>query len=130
VLRFCHGLRRPATLIGFAALASLFGVLFHYRTEPFFAEFVRPESLVGGVMIMLGGSVFQGFVLRGLAFEPPDLEFIFTRPFTPRQIVMYRLLPNYLFAVLEGLAFLELLGIHMRHLMPRWEPACGGFWTH
>jgi hypothetical protein len=115
VRRFCRGLRRPATLIGFAALASLFGVLLHFRTEPFFAELVRPESLVGGMMIMLGGSVFQGFLHRGLVFEPPDLEFIFTRPFTPRQIVMYRLLPNYLFAVLEGVAFLELLGIHLRH---------------
>src|SRR5262249_44318196 len=80
--RFIWNLRRPTTLLGFASLLFFLAVLFHFRHEKFFAEFVRPGSLAGGVLLMLGGSLFKGFLQRGLVFEPPDVEFLFTGPFT------------------------------------------------
>jgi hypothetical protein len=114
-LQFCHGLRRPATLIGFAAVWSLIGFLFYYRDHEIFGHLVRRESLIGAALVMLGGSLFKGFLQRGLVFEPPDLEFLFTSPFTQRQIIFYRLLPNYLFAFLQGLVFLSLFAPHLAH---------------
>ncbi len=110
-----RGLRRPTSLIGFAAWVFFLCVLFHYRDEAVFAQLVRRESLIGGAMIMLGGSLFMGFLQRGLVFEPPDVEFLFTSPFTQRQIVVYRLLPNYLYALVQGLVFLALFASHLKH---------------
>jgi hypothetical protein len=48
-------------------------------------------------------------------FDPPDVEFLFTSPFTQRQIVFYRLLPGYLFALVQGLVFLALFEPHLKH---------------
>ena len=114
-LHFCLGLRRPTAFIGFAAVLGLVGFLFHYRHHEVFAQLVRRESLIGGMLVMLGGSLFKGFLQRGLVFEPPDLEFLFTSPFTQRQIVFYRLLPNYLFALVQGLVFFGLFERHLKH---------------
>jgi hypothetical protein len=115
VLHLCRGLRRPTTLIGCAALLSFVGFLFYYRHHEVFAQLVRRETLIGGMLVMLCGSVFKGFLQRGLVFEPPDVEFLFTSPFTQRQIVFYRLLPNYLFALLQGLVFFTLFASHLKH---------------
>jgi hypothetical protein len=115
VLHCCQSLRRPTTLLGFAAVVFLVGCLFHYRRLEVFAQLVRPASLVGGALLMLGGSLFKGFLQRGLVFEPPDLEFLFTSPFTQRQIVFYRLLPNYLFALIQGSIFLAIFKSHLAH---------------
>ena len=117
MLRFGRDLRRPTKLIGFAALIGLFGFLFYFREHEFFGQLVRRETLVGCALVMLGGSVFKGFLRRGLAFEPADVEFLFTGPFTQRHIVLYRLLPNYLFALCQGMAFLALLMPHLRHAL-------------
>ena len=57
-------------------------------------QLIRRENLIGGALVMLGGSVFKGVLQRGLACEPADVQFLFTSPFTERQIIMYRLLPN------------------------------------
>jgi hypothetical protein len=114
-LYFCRGLRRPTTLLGFAAVLGLIWILFHFRHEALFAQLVRPESLVGGMLVMLCGSLFKGFLERGLEFDPPDIEFLFTSPFTQRQIVLYRLLPSYLFALVQGLVFLALFTPHLKH---------------
>src|SRR5262245_20447938 len=83
-------LRRPATLMGFAALVFLIGILFYYRHKTGFAQLVRTESLIGGEILMIGGALFKGFLQRGLAFEPADIEFLFTSPFTQRQIIFYK----------------------------------------
>jgi len=112
-----RSLRRPATLIGFAALAFLTGILFHYRRADAYSQLVRTESLIGGALLMLGGAVFKGFLQRGLVFEPPDIEFLFTSPFTQRQIIFYRFLPNYLFAVAQSLVFYLLFESHLKHPM-------------
>jgi hypothetical protein len=108
-------LRRPATLIGFAALLFLIGILFHYRRAAGFAQLVRPESLIGGALLMAGGALFKGFLQRGLVFEPPDIEFLFTSPFTQRQIIFYRFLPNYLFAFAQSAVFYVLFESHLQH---------------
>jgi hypothetical protein len=115
-------LRRPATLIGFAALLFLIGILFHYRRAEGFAQIVRTESLVGGALLMLGGALFKGFLQRGLVFEPPDIEFLFTSPFTQRQIIFYRFLPNYLFAFTQSAVFYVLFQSHLPH--PALTSAC------
>jgi hypothetical protein len=108
-------LRRPATLIGFASLLFLIGILFHYRRAEGFAQVVRTESLIGGAILMLGGALFKGFLQRGLIFEPPDIEFLFTSPFTQRQIIFYRFLPNYLFACAQSVVFYLLFESHLNH---------------
>ena len=115
MLQFIRGLRRPTTLIGIAALVFFLGFLFLHRHADVFAQFVRPASLIGGALVMLGGSFFKGFLQRGLVFEPPDVEFVFTSPFTQRQVVFYRLLPNYSFAVIQGLVFFALFASHLKH---------------
>jgi hypothetical protein len=112
---FCLGLRRPTTFIGFAAVAGLIGFLFYYRKHDIFGQLVRRETMMGCALLMLCGSLFKGFLQRGLVFEPPDLEFLFTSPFTRRQVVFYRLLPGYLFALVQGLVFLGLFAPHLKH---------------
>jgi len=115
MFHFGRGLRRPTALIGFAAVLGLVGLLFHYRGEEVFAQLARPETLIGGILVMLCGSLFKGFLQRGLVFDPPDIEFLFTSPFTRRQILFYRLLPSYLFALVQGLVFFALLTPHLEH---------------
>jgi len=112
-LRFSRDLRRPTKLIGFAVLVGLFGFLFHFRDQEFVGQLARDESLLGCALVMLGGSVFKGFLQRGLVFEPADIDFLFTGPFTQRHLILYRLLPNYLFAIGQGIAFLALLMPHL-----------------
>ncbi|MBC8001249.1 MAG: hypothetical protein H7X97_01560 [Opitutaceae bacterium] len=114
-LHFVRGLRQPGALIGIAALGFMAVFLFRQRHHEWFAELVRPEMFTGGILIMLCGSVFKGFLQRGLVFDPPDIDFLFTSPFTQRQIVFYRLLPGYLYAFVQGLVFLAFLSPHLEH---------------
>jgi len=111
---FCLELRRPTRLMGIGAVFALLYFLFHYRHHEIFAQLVRTESLVGAALVMVCGSVFKGFLQRGLIFERPDLEFLFTSPFSQRQLVFYRLLPNYLFTIVQSVVFLALFGSHLR----------------
>ena len=112
---FARSLRRPTSLIGFLAVVSLLGFLFYFREHKLMGQLVRKENLIGGALVMLCGSLFKGFLQRGLVCEPADIEFLFTSPFTQRQIVFYRLLPNYLFAVVQSLVFLALFASHLKH---------------
>lgn len=114
-LKFGYSLRRPTSLLGFLAVVSLLGFLFYFRHEKIMGELVRRENLIGGALVMLCGSLFKGFLQRGLVCEPADIEFLFTSPFTQRQIILYRLLPNYLFAVLQSLVFIGLFASHFQH---------------
>lgn len=111
-LRGLRSLRQPLSLVGFLAVLCLLGFLFYFRQHKVMGELVRRENLVGGALVMLCGSVLKGFLQRGLACEPADVEFLFTSPFTPRQVVVYRLLPNYLFALVQSVVFLALFGAH------------------
>src|SRR5436190_13393226 len=108
LLQFSCGLRRPTNLIGFVAVIALLAFMFHYRRHEAFGYLVRRESLIGGALIMVCGSLFKGFLQRGLVFDLPDLELLLTGPFSKPQIILYQLLPSYLFAPIEGLAFLAL----------------------
>jgi hypothetical protein len=112
---FLRGLRHPTTLIGIGSLVFFVGFLFFHRQAEVFGQLVRREILIGGALLMLGGSLFKGFLQRGLVFEPPDVQFLFTSPFTQRQIVFYRLLPSYLFAVAQGAVFFGLFASHLKH---------------
>ena len=112
---FITSLRRPVNLIGFFAVATFLGGLFYYRHEEIFAHSIKPQSLFGGAMIMLGGSFFKGFLQRGLVFDPPDIEFLLTSPFTQRQLVLYRMLPNYLYAVVQAVVFVLLFAPHLHY---------------
>ena len=115
VLDFVRSLRRPTTLIGFAYVLGLLGVLFWFRHHEIFGRLVQRNFLMTGAFLMLGGSLVKGFWQRGLVFEPPDIEFVFTSPFTQRQVVCYRLLPNYLYALLQGLVLAALFAPHLSH---------------
>jgi len=114
-LKFAYSLRRPTSLVGFLAVVSLLGFLFYFRHHKLMGELVRRENLVGGALVMLCGSLFKGFLQRGLECEPADIEFLFTSPFTQRQIIIYRLLPNYLFAVFQSLVFMGLFASHFQY---------------
>jgi len=114
-LHFFHQLRRPTRLIGVAAIVFFLACLFHYRHADIFAALARPASLLGGGLLMAGGALFKGFLQRGLTFEPPDIDFLFTRPFTQRQIVLYRLAPSYLFSLGQAAVFTTLFWPHLKH---------------
>ena len=114
-LDFVRSLRRPTTLIGFAYVLGSLGVLFWFRHYEIFGHLVERDILITGAFLMLGGSLIKGFWQRGLVFEPPDIEFVFTSPFTQRQVVFYRLLPNYLYALVQGLVLAALFAPHLSH---------------
>jgi len=103
-------------------VAGLVGVLFYFRGHEIFGRLLQRENLAGGALIMVCGSVFKGFLQRGLVFEPADLEFVFTSPFTQRQVLLYRLLPQYVYAVIQGIVFGALFAPHLRH--PLLAAAC------
>src|ERR1035441_200906 len=115
VLNFVRSLRRPTTLIGFAYVLAVLVLLFHWRHEAIYGRLVQGDILITGAFLMLGGSLIKGFWQRGLVFEPPDIEFVFTSPFTQRQVVFYRLLPNYLYALVQGLVLAALFAPHLSH---------------
>ncbi|SPE62910.1 membrane hypothetical protein [Verrucomicrobia bacterium] len=115
LLDFIRSLRRPATLAGFAAVLWLLGVLFWFRNEEVFRHLVEHRILMTGALLMVVATLIKGFWQRGLVFEPPDIEFVFTSPFTQRQIVCYRLLPNYLYALIQGIVLAALLAPHLAH---------------
>jgi hypothetical protein len=112
---FVRSLRRPTTLVGFAGVLVLLGVLFWFRHHEIFGHLVERDRLIAGALLMLVGSLIKGFWQRGLVFEPSDIEFVFTSPFTQRQIVWYRLLPNYLYALVQGLVLAALFAPHLSH---------------
>lgn len=112
---FVVDLRRPAKLLGFLTPLSLLGFLYYYHDHEFFGQLLRREAIVGCVLLMLAGSVGKGFLQRGIVFEKSDVEFLFTGPFAQHQIILYRLLPNYLYAVFQGLVFVILFGPHLTH---------------
>jgi len=114
-LHFFKSLRRPTTLIGFLAVASLVGFCIHFRHHELMGHLVEPRTLVGGALILFGGSLFQGFSQRGVLFEPADIEFLFTSPFTRRQILAYRLTSNYCFAFAQSVVFLIIFASHLTH---------------
>jgi hypothetical protein len=114
-LDFARNLRRPTFLLGFICVLWLFGVLFWFRREEFFGHLVKRDYLVAGAVLMFVASFIKGFWQRGLVFDQPDIEFIFTSPFTQRQIVYYRLLPNYLYALVQGIVLAELFAPHLAH---------------
>lgn len=115
VLDFVRSLRRPTTLIGFVYVLGLLGVPFWFRHHEIFRHLVERDILITGALLMLVGSLLKGFWQRGLVFDPPDIEFVFTSPFTQRQIVCYRLLPNYLYALVQGLVLAALFAPHLSH---------------
>jgi hypothetical protein len=116
-LQFLRGLWRPTTIVGAVAVAGLLGFFFYHRRESVIAQLVRTECLIGGALVMLGGSLFKGFLQRGLVFELADVEFLFTSPFTERQVVLYRLISSYCYAILQGLVFFLLFKTHLQHPM-------------
>jgi hypothetical protein len=114
-LSYAHSLRKPLSLLGFLAVISLLAFLFYFHKHHLVGQLVRRENLIGAALVMLWGSVFKGFLQRGFACEPADIDFLFTSPFTQREVLLYRLLPNYVFAVFQSLIFLTLFASHFSH---------------
>jgi len=114
LLRFGNALRRPTTLIGFLAVVVLVGFMFSFRRHEVVGHLVEPRILGGCAFLMIFASLFKGFLQRGLVFDPPDIDFLFTSPFTQREIIFYRLFSQYTFAVVQGAVFMALFGSHFR----------------
>jgi hypothetical protein len=121
-LHFFKSLRRPTTLIGFVAVVFLVGFCIHFRRHEVMAHLVEPRMLAGGALIMFAGSLFRGFLQRGLLFEPADIEFLFTSPFTRRQVLAYRLASNYFFAFAQSIVFWIVFATHLTY--PLTAAAC------
>jgi hypothetical protein len=114
-LHFFKSLGRPTTLIGFVAVLFLVGFCIHFRRQEVMAHLVEPRSLAGGALIMFAGSLFRGFSQRGLLFESADIEFLFTSPFTRRQVLAYRLASSYCFAFAQSIVFWIVFATHLAH---------------
>ncbi len=115
ILRFLSELRRPAKLLGWTAPLALFAWLYYYRQSEFFTGLFKWQAMTGCALVMLAGSLCKGFFQRGIIFDPPDTEFLFIGPFTTRQILFYRLLPNYLYAFLQSVFVTLLFGSRLAH---------------
>ncbi len=114
--RLFQALRRPAPLLGTLSAAVTLGWIYHlYRRESALGELLQPVALTGYALVMLAGSVLKGFLQRGLAFDLPDVEFLFPGPFAQRHLIFYRLAPNYLYAVVAGLVFGVLFNAQLDH---------------
>lgn len=114
VFQFGRSLRRPTTCIGVLAVTIMFGFMFYFRKDSVVGHLVEPRVLAGGAFLMAFISVFKGFLQRGLVFQQADIDFLFTSPFTQRQILFYRLFSQYFFALVQGLVFLALFESHFR----------------
>ena len=115
ILRFLAELRRPAKLLGWTAPLALFALVYYYREAEFFTGLFKWQAMTGCAFVMLAGSLCKGFFQRGIIFDPPDAEFLFTGPFTTRQILFYRLLPNYLYALVQSAFVMLLFGSRLAH---------------
>src|ERR1017187_3580954 len=72
VLDFVRSLRRPTTLVGFAAVLAVLVLLFHWRHEAIYGRLVQGDNLKTGAFLMLLGSLLKGFWQRGLVFRSEE----------------------------------------------------------
>lgn len=111
-ISFVKGLRSP----GRAAAAMVwigFVGLFLLSSSSGFANAMRRESAQAALpalfSILLLTSTINGLLQRGLTFQEADIDFLFPGPFSRRELVMYRLLTLYPFALISSAVFLLML---------------------
>jgi hypothetical protein len=94
-----NSMRHPGRFLGTVACAVDFGLLFRYRDAEFVRELVEstPLSVVIGLAVFV--SLIRGLLQKGIPFDPADMEYLCTGPFSHRAVLFYRLLPSYLSAV-------------------------------
>ncbi len=85
--------RQPARLIGATVVLFGFGCLIWSSVQRAgdHATLTRESFAVLGAMIFTM-SIAGGFVQQGPRFAPADVDFLFPAPFTPRHLLLWRLL--------------------------------------
>ncbi len=139
VLRqFARSLRQPSRFFGvlLALVALGFVVWATWPGRHATAPVTRESFAVLGAMIFTM-SVAGGFVQQGPRFAPADVDFLFPAPFSPRQLLIWRLLQlwpltlvSVLFITLAfglrlaspgrfliGMAFLQVTALHLQLLV-------------
>jgi hypothetical protein len=112
VLRYLRRFRRwrelPRALLPIAALALVvYAVqLGSPRSEPLEASTFLSAALAAYLLL----EVFRGFSDRGIAFEPPEVDFLFPGPFSRTALVLYHLLTTYSRSIVSLLFFFIFFG--------------------
>lgn len=110
-MQFLRGLKEPRRLIGVAfwTLCIVGFLASQHAASVGSARVTSTESLQALFSILLLTTGLNGFLQRGLTFQPSDVDFLFCGPFSRRQLVMYRLLSVYPFALVSSAFFLLVL---------------------
>ncbi len=95
-------LRQPGRLVGTACLGAALWSLYAFRHSDFISGLIRTTPLSVVVAFAFFLSIARGLLHRGLRFDPPDVEFVCSGPFTERSILLFRLLPSYVASVLTS----------------------------
>ncbi len=114
-------------LIGLKRPRKWFGLLFWIG---FVALIVWGQSMGGdvrmyssdtttGLTMFLGfvllASLIGGFMQRGIAFQPSDIDFVFTGPYSRREIVVYRLVALVPMVIVSTLFLMIFVGPRVEH---------------
>lgn len=117
--QFALSLRQPARLfgllavaagIGFIVFVSLGGMEEHARA----ADLPR-DSFALLCSMLFAMAVIGGFAQEGPRFTPADVDFLFPAPFTPRQLLFWRLLQLWPPTLLTTLFLCLAFGLRLAH---------------
>ena len=87
--------RRPRRLLFVAVVLALLvvRVVAMPRRPPLLGSDAQsPLLLLGSMLFLL--SVASGFLQQGPRFAPADVDFLFPAPLSPRELLLFRLLPR------------------------------------
>jgi hypothetical protein len=108
---FVRSLRSPRRIVGFAAMFLLLGF---YSWQGTRGGAVRGgltrDSLAVFAAMMFVMSIAGGLVQQGPRFTPADVDFLFPAPFSPRHLLVWRLLHLWPLTLLSSLFFLAMFG--------------------
>lgn len=111
-IAFVKGLRSPGRLAAVLVWIGFFA-LFLSSSSGGFSSAARRETAQAALpalfSILLLTSSINGLLQRGLTFQEADVDFLFPGPFSRRELVWYRLVSLYPFALVSSAIFLLML---------------------
>lgn len=104
-IEFVRSLKRPKKALAFLFWLALIGLMIAAQLAGGVAR--SPDRAADSVRallsVMLLLSVVGGFLQRGLAFQPSDVDFLFPGPFHRHELVLYRLFSLYTLSLISSL---------------------------
>ena len=94
---------------------TIFSAITSKRSDPLRVQATLPLALLGICLLTIVTSAGD----KAIAFTPGEVDFLFTAPFTRRQLIGYKLAKSGVASLLTGL----FLSIYLLH-HARWWPAC------